>query len=830
MKDWVINLGSALPASLVGRKAAALALLIEAGFPVPGSVCITTAAFNVAKTQETGDLCQPDGMLETLSNMFSMNTPLAVRSSAVQEDSPEVSFAGRYATHLNVVGAAALERAILDCWRSYLSETLAAGDDGGMAVLVQPLLDAKCAGVCFTVDPVRLRSDQLLMVSGWGLGAGVVSGFAPTDTIRLRRRDLQVEDLSIGNKHTALVPATTGGVMPVSIPSDRSNIPCLPDSWLRRIGEYGLAIEQVFGAPQDIEWAVAGGQVWILQSRPITALPLETREAVRYPIVWENVEEQRHYWWLEQARDSAGTPLLPAELDFVRINTRGGQDAIYFGGGTHTRWRKEVNGRVYMTVAQAPHSSGHARVYHAALQNIFERLKQQDLTVWETLGPEVIGATNQMASFDAREADGDLLANHLEDVVATATLHWMLHTIGTGRPIQDTDLLNAYARIKGVQPESVASEIPFLLTGIETVQTRLVESLYDLACLAQEFPEEAKAIVLNTGDRQSTSPNAEPFIQALGCLIAEYGHRLCYQKIPDYPIELPFPWREAPEHVWEMISAYLPLARQGGTTPREIRIQAKNASDQQIELLCATAIQTGTDPDLVKDFLKKLAYARRNAVSLDEHNHYIDQLSEGQFMQALLYAGRWLVASGDLPVPFDVYWLNTDEVLAALRGSLEGLDLILTARRAEFTKWQALLPPPCLGLPTPELPERPEHPIDLGDPSPAPVNLHTHTLTGEPASRGSASGRARISAGDRLPADITPGDILVAPFASPALIPLLPAVAAVVLDYGGPGDHFAITAREFGLPAVCGTLHATRLIPEGAQLSVDAVSGHIRWI
>src|SRR5687768_6565799 len=175
MKDWIINLDSALPASLVGRKSASLGLLMESGFPIPASVCITTDAFNTAAAQQSGDLCLPDGMLETLPQMLPMDVPLAVRSSAVQEDMPDASLAGRYTTHLNVTGAAALERAVLDCWRSYLSMPDLA-NEGGMAVLIQPLLDAECAGVCFTVDPVRLHPDNLLVVSGWGLGAGVVSG------------------------------------------------------------------------------------------------------------------------------------------------------------------------------------------------------------------------------------------------------------------------------------------------------------------------------------------------------------------------------------------------------------------------------------------------------------------------------------------------------------------------------------------------------------------------------------------------------------------------------------------------------------------------------
>ena len=160
---------------------------------------------------------------------------------------------------------------------------------------------------------------------------------------------------------------------------------------------------------------------------------------------------------------------------------------------------------------------------------------------------------------------------------------------------------------------------------------------------------------------------------------------------------------------------------------------------------------------------------------------------------------------------------------------LPKLEEILSVRQAEFTRWRALYAPACLGLPFPQLPERPAIPKNVMLTISNPVNLPANRLTGEPASRGHATGKARLIDGDHIPADIHPGDILVGPFANPVVIALLPLVAGVVLDYGGPGDHFAITAREFGIPAVCGTIHATRLIAEGVQVSVDADSGFVTW-
>jgi rifampicin phosphotransferase len=825
MQNWIISLSSVLPERLVGRKAAALGRLMDAGFPVPSSVCITTEAFRAA-TNRMGDLSMPDGLLEALIRILPIDAPLAVRSSAVMEDLPETSQAGRYITRLNVLGAAALEQAVLDCWGSFRNAS-AGLDAGDMAILIQHMLEAECAGVCFTVDPVRQRPDLLMVSAAWGLGIGVVSGSVPTDTTRLHRIGLETEDVRIADKHTAMRPAMSGGVTELPVPENLRAIPCLPENWLQRIGQFGLAIEQRLGAPQDIEWTIAGGQLWILQSRPITTLPKETQEAVRFPISWSSTEEPRLFWWLEGG--NGGEMRLPAQLDFMRFGVQGGQDAVYNGGKEYTRWRKEVNGRTYMAADKSPNSPSHVRVYRAANRDLYERLEKQGITWWEHWGPEIVLATRRLASFNGREADGPALADHIEDAAATAKRHWMIHTIVPGRPIRSAALLDSYARMVDQSPGELAEEIPFLIAGAETIQTRLVEDLYELACLALESTETAQEIALgNPLDLEPDMPSMQGFAAAFQRLIAGYGDRLCYRKVPGFPVELALPWREAQGHIWEMIASYLPLARQGGPGPRRTRLEAQGIVNARVDALRTQAISAGKDPALVEDFLRKLTYARRNAAFLDEHDHYIDQLSEGQYVQALLYAGRWLAALGTLPDPFDVFWLYMDEVLAALREPLHPLTGLLDKRRDQFGEWLSLIPPACLGLPDPRLPDRilPSSPPAS---SPAPTEMPANTLVGEPASRGRAAGRARIVVGNSLPAELASSDVIVAPYAGSQLIPFLPAVAAVVLDYGGPGDHFAITAREFGLPAVCAARHATQRIHEGAWVTVDADTGLVSW-
>ena len=827
MTDRVIHLSSSLPASLVGRKAAALGRLVEAGFPVPPAVCITTQAFRAAASSPAGLARLPEGLLDELRQALPPDAPLAVRSSAVQEDLPEASLAGRYATRLNVRGPAALERAIREVWQSYGADPAANGE-GGMAVLIQPLVEAECAGVCFTVDPVRLRPDLLLVVSGWGLGAGVVDGSIPTDTARLRRGDLGMEDFSVADKHSAIRPALSGGVATVAVPGNQRTIPCLPESWLQRVGQFGLAIEQVFGAPQDVEWAAMDGQLTILQSRPITALPPEIRQAVRFPVTWENEEQPRHYWWLEYKDKRDQGALLPAEIDLLRLRITGGQEAVDYGGGAYTRWFKFTNGRGYMAVARSGLDPGRVRVHRAAMQDLFERMREHNVTLWEYWGPEIVKATARLAAFDGRTADGTALAEHLENAMATASRHWMVHTL-VQRPMRSAELLKIYAQMTGLPPEQAAAEIPFLLAGAETVQTRLVEALFDLAGLALKVPQAVEMTAGRGLGRLLDQPEAEPLRSAFERLMDGYGGRTCYQAVPGYPVELPFTWREAPQHVWEMVAAYLPLARQGeDTSPRQARQAARHQAEQRLEALCAAS-----DPNLAATFRQALDYARRNAAFTDEHNHYIDQVSEGENIQALHDAGRWLATQGQLEQACDVFWLRTDEVLAALRDRSVAPGAVLAERKEAFAEQQALCAPACLGLPEAGLPVRPSlvagPPIWEEAPATVELNVQTNALTGEPASRGQASGRARVVYDTEALPELAPGDVLVARSAGLIWSPVLPVVAALVLDYGSPGDHAAITAREFGVPMVCSTLHATRLIPEGAWVRVEAERGLVSW-
>jgi pyruvate,water dikinase len=233
---------------------------------------------------------------------------------------------------------------------------------------------------------------------------------------------------------------------------------------------------------------------------------------------------------------------------------------------------------------------------------------------------------------------------------------------------------------------------------------------------------------------------------------------------------------------------------------------------------------------LAGEFRRWLAYARRNAIFTDEHNHYIDHLASGQFFQALLYAGRWLAARGDLAQPGDVAWLRILEIVSALRSpDPQPLDTTLAARQQEHAGWRKLHAPAFLGLPSAVVPSRPSGMETGALEASSAVAERENVLIGQGVSPGRGSGRARLVPASALLPEVSAGDVLVAMDAGALWTPIFPILAGVVLEGGSAGQHAAITAREFGVPAVFGAGQATHRIPEGARVTLDGTQGTVEW-
>ncbi|GAA2184721.1 PEP/pyruvate-binding domain-containing protein [Micromonospora lupini] len=243
-----------------GGKAAVLARLLRAGLPVPPGFVVPTAAYE----QAAGDL--PATLAAEIARALPRigDGHLAVRSSATGEDTARATAAGQHDTYLGVRGPDQVTDAVRRCWASLWSDRAVAyrrrqrdTAPPSIAVLVQRLVDADVAGVLFTGDEIRLEAS-------WGLGESVVSGRVTPDSWVVSGG--AVTHRSLGTKKTRVDRTTTRDVEQAD--QDRF---CLSDDEVTRLAQIGRQVADLLGGPQDIEWAIAGSRIWILQSRPVTA-------------------------------------------------------------------------------------------------------------------------------------------------------------------------------------------------------------------------------------------------------------------------------------------------------------------------------------------------------------------------------------------------------------------------------------------------------------------------------------------------------------------------------------------------------------------------------
>jgi pyruvate,water dikinase len=256
--------------ALAGGKGASLAAMTAAGLPVPGGfvvpAAVLEASVDAARLRElalAGDHAGSEALVreaepprEAIAAGYERlgGGPVAVRSSAGAEDSEAASYAGQQETYLNVVGADEVCRRVVDCWASFFSERAlfyrarkGSLEDLRMAVVVQRMIDPAKSGVLFTVDPVQRRRDRMVVEAIFGLGEQVVSGHATPDHYVVDRAGVPKKERLVN-----------GGV--------------LEPGELEQLAALGRALEERFGCPQDIEWAIAGDSVYLLQSRPVTTL------------------------------------------------------------------------------------------------------------------------------------------------------------------------------------------------------------------------------------------------------------------------------------------------------------------------------------------------------------------------------------------------------------------------------------------------------------------------------------------------------------------------------------------------------------------------------
>ena len=300
--------------ALVGGKGANLGEMAHAGFPIPAGFCLTTTAFQrfmaaspemerlytLLDTVTAGDvetvrrvgqrvrqeLLQipiPAEVIDSVRTSWQeigVEDAYAVRSSATAEDLPDASFAGQQDTYLNIIGEAALLDAVRRCWVSlftdrailYRSQNNFPHREVQLSVVIQKMVMSEISGILFTADPLTGHRHTLTIDASFGLGEALVSGLVSPDSYRVDKRTRTILNRQITDKRIAIFPEKNGGTRQEALSPAQQKQTVLTDDQILSLTEMGCQVETHYGAPQDIEWAIANGQIYLLQARPITSL------------------------------------------------------------------------------------------------------------------------------------------------------------------------------------------------------------------------------------------------------------------------------------------------------------------------------------------------------------------------------------------------------------------------------------------------------------------------------------------------------------------------------------------------------------------------------
>ncbi len=313
--EWLHR--GALPRELVGGKAGSLSEMLAAGFAVPLGFAITSEGYryfeaSTGVSEKLRELSQgldardfaavrafsaqamelvkaaelPSGLRDQVAAAYDELVSLcgvacAVRSSAISEDGAGASFAGLYDSYLNVMGIREVLSSLRECYASLWSEravryrALKQGDIHGeaMSVIVMGLVPSESSGIAFTAHPVTGERDRVVINASWGLGEAIVSGRVTPDSFVVQKQSLAMLERDIYEKLLAIYPHPDGGgTIERELEGARANAPSISDEEAQVLARLASQVEAHFGSPQDVEWGIAAGQIYLLQSRPITTL------------------------------------------------------------------------------------------------------------------------------------------------------------------------------------------------------------------------------------------------------------------------------------------------------------------------------------------------------------------------------------------------------------------------------------------------------------------------------------------------------------------------------------------------------------------------------
>jgi pyruvate,water dikinase len=868
-----------------GGKGANLAALVRAGFRVPAGFIVGTEAYRtflaanqiqpklLAQGIDADDPVALEAISAEIRGLFTLGSlpaeldtliraayaelanhgawpPVAVRSSATAEDLPGLSFAGQQDTYLNVVGPDALIDAIKRCWGSlwtaramgYRARNHIAPDGVALAVVVQVMIDSEVSGVLFTANPLTGRRDEIVIDASFGLGEAIVSGQVEPDHYVVDQRNMRITARKLGAKALAIIPVSGGGTTQVARTGDQQ---ALTDAQILELARVAKDVAAHFGSPQDIEWAWASGQLYLLQSRPITSLyPL--------PDLPYNPDDLRVYFSFNSVQ-GVPEPLTPAGRSLFPI----------LGAGILHLLRSRL------TPHEAIPAAGGRLFLDATIMARDRRLRRVALTIFANIDP---GAQQALAGLieEGRIATQDVLnpvgilrlLAHFAPVIVGGLRTWLNPQRGRERAISRAEHFVAQVRQQMAAARSLADRLSVIeRCGVQAIRAMLLNSIgpalipgllsqaivdrwlqawagvergtvrrllrglpgnvtveMDLhlwaAAQAISADATAKAALLS----QPADALADAFQHgelpgsaqhALARFLDRYGMRA----VGEIDIGKPR-WREDPRSIIQTLTSYLRIEDPQLAPDRLFREAAAESEGLAVEYVAEARRRKGR----LRAALLGSAIRRMRALSgLREMPKYMMVKMFDIFRTALTESGRALAEQGKLVQAEDIFFVPLDTLKTFSQGIPVDLKEVVARERADYERECARRQVPRLLLSTGEV-------FYEGIRRAGSEAHDSHSLVGDGVSPGVVEGRVHVVL-DPRGVRLEPGEILVCPATDPGWTPLFLSAGGLVMELGGMVTHGSVVAREYGIPAVVGVHDATTRLATGQRVRVDGSQG-----
>ena len=917
---------------VVGGKGRSLAKLANAGFPVPGGFQVTTAAYRrfvadhglqerivalarpavvegrASFEQASAAIGQLFADTELAAEMSAAireayralaggaleggavaGTPaLAVRSSANAEDLPGLSFAGQQETFLNVTGADAVVAAVKDCWASlwtaqaisYRHQNGIAQDAVAMAVVAQMMVPSEVAGILFTANPATGERSEIIINASFGLGEAVVSGQVTPDTYIIDRASKSAKEAIIGPKAQKVVADGAQGIRLEQVSAGERGQASLTDAMVSELVATALAVEQLYeGLPQDIEWAFSDGKLHLLQSRPITNLPVQPieldwtpRPPARYMLRRQIVEnmpeplcplfdelylnEMGMDWWRSSPQFPSGNIMVGGGPMFMSLNGFGYQRMDMPHMHEQREYEAEDNPGPSEFLSSAPGQEQHdlalmvADLSEADRQAFgrFEATHEVDdlahqvtipesedpatkavygwlaktdvndrlLEQWHAeTRPRLIGVKEKWAQLDVESATDEQLLAAIREMSYEEGHYWASNSYLTFGTTKLTDEQLQRFLSETLPDHNFISGQ--LLSGIESRTLQGNADLFAIAKQVRASDELSYLVIVTPAKFLMNMLREHPAADEVVAAIDRYLATYGHQ---GYSLDFVEPTQtEDPSGLLATLKA---MVGDAGYDPE--RQRAKAAAIREEKFLEISALLSGLE---YWQFRHRLWMAKRYA-HVREELAFLFGYSWSVLRPMAFELGRRLVEVGTFLDAEDTFYLVSEELNQAIEAHASGTALPrlgeLAAQRSELREARKKHRPPTVVPPDARDNERlagamQSEILDNDDSS--------DTMRGCAVSSGRVTGRASVVRGPAEFDRMEQGSILVAPLTTPAWTQLFAHAAGLVTDTGSLLAHGSIVAREYGIPAVLGVGNGTERIAHGQLITIDGDAGTV---